>query len=570
MNLVKISEDLKGVPLQALQAYMNGMNPEVPPYLAQAEMMRRQKAMEKQKLAEGAQGQMPSVKEQLEQSAGLMALQQQRQQQGMQQMAQQAQGRPMPAGEGVPQPERQPEGGVAALDIPEETFEMAGGGIVGYQAGGQTYTPMYQQAYRQGEQKGSIYSKDFGLPRPVRMKNAMEEKRAQLEKRLARAQEAIAQPDVNPTTKSILENEIRVVQGELALLGSGAEQSDARLYRGPEMMGITDQPAMAPAPTPSSVPAKPTPSAGVAYDDVDRMAKLRPAPPTPGMESRTKGAEDTGIAAVAPQMTPEEEARQMIIERMRQTPKAYTPAMAGEAEGKLAEQSGLAGLAGQREAMRKQREAMLKDRWFETFLATMAGGAQGGIAGNAAGYLNAKRTQRDADLAYEREMYGLDAAPAEKRYGTQGTLYREGLSRADLEKERQMDAAKLIAPTSRDKLPSSTETERILARVEQLKADGRVAEAEAYLDLVRKIKGGEQRGISDDQIRKMALEAAGKNSITDPQEMAEFVQTYMGIWKGQSNASTGGSAPSATTTTGTTMPSSPKALADQLKKQLGR
>jgi len=337
------------------------------------------------------------------------------------------------------------------------------------------------------------------------------------------------------------------------------------------MMGITDQPPVETGPNlepsqmraPIAAKQKPAatglpaaagiPAAGVAYDDVDRMAKRYPAPPTPGMESRTKGAEDTGIAAVAPQMTPEDEARQMIIERMRKSPTPYTPQMAGAAEGKLAEQSGLAGLAAQREAMRRQYQEATKDRGFEQFLATMAGGARG-YGGTTAAYLDAQRAARDADLAFAQKMYGLDAAPAEKRYGTQSTLYREGLGREDTEKERQMDAAKLIAPTSRDKLPSSTETERILARVEQLRADGRVAEAEAYLDLVRKIKGGEQRGISEDQIRKMALEAAGKNGLTEPGEISEFVRTYMNIWRSESQAPVRGPTPSATTTTGTTMP----------------
>ena len=34
MNLVQIQERLKDMPAQALMAYANGMNPDVPPYLA--------------------------------------------------------------------------------------------------------------------------------------------------------------------------------------------------------------------------------------------------------------------------------------------------------------------------------------------------------------------------------------------------------------------------------------------------------------------------------------------------------------------------------------------------------
>ena len=90
MNLVQIQEDLKGVPIQALQAYMNGSNPDVPPFLAAGEMQRRQAMMQRQEMKQGAeQGSNPSVKEQLEQAAGLMALQQERSQQAQQQMMQQ-------------------------------------------------------------------------------------------------------------------------------------------------------------------------------------------------------------------------------------------------------------------------------------------------------------------------------------------------------------------------------------------------------------------------------------------------------------------------------------------------
>ena len=43
MNLVQIQERLKDMPLQAVMQYANGMNPEVPPYLALGELNRRKK-----------------------------------------------------------------------------------------------------------------------------------------------------------------------------------------------------------------------------------------------------------------------------------------------------------------------------------------------------------------------------------------------------------------------------------------------------------------------------------------------------------------------------------------------
>ena len=148
MNLVQINERLKDLPMQVLQQYANGMNPEVPPYLALGELQRREIAQKQMATAQGGQqGPQPSVKEQVEQKAGLMALQQMQQQQLAQQM-QQPRG-PMPAPAGVPQPEAQPEvmmarGGLAGIPVRRDMFEYAGGGIIAFQAGGQ---PKYETRY---------------------------------------------------------------------------------------------------------------------------------------------------------------------------------------------------------------------------------------------------------------------------------------------------------------------------------------------------------------------------------------------------------------------------------------
>ena len=134
--------------MQVLQQYANGMSPEVPPYLALGELQRRETAQKQMATAQGAaQGPQPSVKEQVEQKAGLMALQQMQQQQAAQQM-QQPRG-PMPAPAGVPQPEMQPQammarGGLAGIPVRRDMFEYAGGGIIAFQSGGQ---PKYETRY---------------------------------------------------------------------------------------------------------------------------------------------------------------------------------------------------------------------------------------------------------------------------------------------------------------------------------------------------------------------------------------------------------------------------------------
>jgi hypothetical protein len=92
-NLVKIQEELKNVPLQAVMSYVNGRNPMVPPYLALTELNRRKQI---QQSAQAQQQPQATVKDQIQQQAGIMALQNQRAQQGMENMQQNAGQVPQP------------------------------------------------------------------------------------------------------------------------------------------------------------------------------------------------------------------------------------------------------------------------------------------------------------------------------------------------------------------------------------------------------------------------------------------------------------------------------------------
>lgn len=144
MNLVQINERLKDMPVQALQQYANGSNPSIPPYLALAEIQRREKLKQQMANEQGAaNAQMPSVKEQIEQKAGLMGLQQAQLQQQQQQMMQP---RPGPVPAGAPQPAAQPEaeeaamasGGIARIPVRDDMYRFADGGIIAFQQGGQS------------------------------------------------------------------------------------------------------------------------------------------------------------------------------------------------------------------------------------------------------------------------------------------------------------------------------------------------------------------------------------------------------------------------------------------------
>jgi len=150
MNLVQINEHLKNVPLQALMGYANGQDPIVPAYMATGEMKRREVMQQKHDQSQQAsQGQTTTVKEQVEQQAGLMALQQQQQQQAQEQMMQQAQAQPMPTPPETPQPVPQGEeepifamGGIAQLPV---NYDFASGGIIAFSGEGRSDVPVVEE-----------------------------------------------------------------------------------------------------------------------------------------------------------------------------------------------------------------------------------------------------------------------------------------------------------------------------------------------------------------------------------------------------------------------------------------
>ena len=127
LNLVQLQERLKDLPMQAVMQYANGMNPQVPPFLALGELNRRKKmqenaAAEQAKEMAGA----PSVKEQIEQQAGLMALQGARQRQAAQQQAGIQAAMPMAAPNTMTSEPAQMAGGGAVNDVMGRDYRYGG------------------------------------------------------------------------------------------------------------------------------------------------------------------------------------------------------------------------------------------------------------------------------------------------------------------------------------------------------------------------------------------------------------------------------------------------------------
>ncbi len=122
MNLLEAEDLAKSLPIAGLKKYADGFDPNtIPPWLATGVMDAKAKRMEMASNIEGgAQGQQPTIKEQIDQKAGLLALQQAQQRNQQQQMMQP---RPsMATPDGTPQPRPQPQ-------APEETFFAARGGL---------------------------------------------------------------------------------------------------------------------------------------------------------------------------------------------------------------------------------------------------------------------------------------------------------------------------------------------------------------------------------------------------------------------------------------------------------
>jgi hypothetical protein len=118
-NLIQLQEELKGAPLQSVMQYANGGNPQVPPYMALAELSRRKQMQS----AVPVQAPQQTVADTVKQEVGTMAMMAQ-QQQAAQQQAQQPQ---------------TADSGVATLPSDVHTSRFAGGGIVGFAEGGDTW-----------------------------------------------------------------------------------------------------------------------------------------------------------------------------------------------------------------------------------------------------------------------------------------------------------------------------------------------------------------------------------------------------------------------------------------------
>ena len=459
MNLVQINERLKDLPMQVIQQYANGMNPEVPPYLALGELQRRELAQKQMATAQGgAQGPQPSVKEQVEQKAGLMAAQAMQQQQAMQQMAQPR--GPMPAPAGVPQPEAQPQpeammagGGLARAPV---RFDFQHGGIVAFEEGGKAskYETPYDRMNRKN--RGELTEEE-------------QKKRDLIEALIAQI----------PTDKNTVEGGERVSGNDLernlrntamALPGASAARAlSGSLGAGrgvaAGLAALPDRSEAAPQMPQAARPAAPAPDNRRMLNQAD--AALRSAPATPAapaapiadlkalaeQKQRQQGPRPAPAAA-APQAAPggqESELSRLAMEALRNPAKAMTPEEALAREGKLAAGYGLDKPFGEEErgllAAMKQRQAQYAaGRPMSELSAVLRGFGQGYGGAGAAGERASQETF-NADMAHQREMLNAINAlnktnleTGRERYKTSGNLFGESQKSTDAANRERMQS----------------------------------------------------------------------------------------------------------------------------------
>lgn len=182
MNLVQINERLKDMPIRAVQMYANGSNPQVPSYLALAELQRREKIAKQASMEQGAaDGPMPSIKEQIERKVGLLALQQGRMQQGQQKLGEQATRMPMAVPQNVESAEEQPQvedSGIANLPVDENMYEFASGGLIAFSDGGSARRNPAAEMFMDARRREAY-------ERELAERKAMEERRARAAEREA-------------------------------------------------------------------------------------------------------------------------------------------------------------------------------------------------------------------------------------------------------------------------------------------------------------------------------------------------------------------------------------------------
>lgn len=489
MNLVKAQAIANDLSPQMLKKYADGFDPRIiPPWLAAGTLQSKMDANERLKnMMGGAQGDQPSVKEQIEQRAGLMAANnmQQQQQQAQQQMAM-AQ-RPGPAPAGVPQPEDQPEaptmmarGGLASVPV---EFAFKPGGIVGYSKGGEV------DAAREEAKQALANLRSYGT---LKMRSdpegfkAAEAAAAQARARLQAAEAAYAQ--------------------EMGASGANRAATNVRdVGTVPELMQPEEPVAQPVAQRPVSPMTAPQPTEQTYVRGAPEPRQERPAPrpDAPRPSAQVAQTAQTGLPAAANRSPYFAQADADIAK----------PIAAPTTAGIIAEQRALSPQAMQEETMRQRYEERKAraDQERAAFEKTRPSGLDDlirvfgqagqykGLSGLAPAYTANQQQKRAEELALEKRMNELYTAADTQEYAGAKELF-----------ESRTGAMKEANRSYQDRLKSRTETLAQLANVDQRSID-------AALNRLTEV-----------QVQQMRM-AQSRADAARPGEGERFAAKYLGL-----------------------------------------
>lgn len=555
MNLVQIQERLKDTPIQAVMQYANGGNPMVPPYLALAELKRRESIAQNSQAQQAMQqGQAPSVKEQVEQAAGLAALQQQMQQQGMRSLMERA--RPAGIPENIPEPRRQPESeGVAGLPT-GEMYNFRDGGIVAFAGPDGSYVQSDADAAEKQRREDQERAKQLARSTGMSLEEAWAAVKdiATLPMRAARG--AIEQTQIRPLRALGLP--IEYAPPEAKRLGSvyGGEAAsltpymDALLRQRQQIQqaadtgyaakeaarakAIAERPTEPTAAQPAGIVSTPEQYETAefelkggpgAYDKAMRevmtipnpqeraaaMAALQRAKPQVA-EPSASTLPARGIAAIPGA----DEAMQMVLEAMRAKPSLQElAAQRKEAEGLF----GLTQPYGEErmkraQAMESARQQDLQDRGMERLMRVMGGIAGRGLAGASPAYLQAIGEERAADAAFRKQMDELLGGVEEARRREAMTGMTETQNQKARKEELALGAAEKVMDMDTRFKQQELQTKAAMGRLspEDEYVRREIAKGRSYPEIKQELvhAGSLKEELKDTDLQKWAVQEAIK------------------------------------------------------------
>jgi len=547
MNLVKAQELAKELSIPELQKYANGSNPEVmPPYIALGALQAKESTAKKLEAMKGAaQGEQPSVKEQIDQKAGLMALQGQQQQQAQQQMMQQAQSQPMPTPEGLPQPEAQPQeqpmgmsaGGITRLPV---NFNFADGGIIGYagpEGSAVDYFGVELDAAKAEKQRALEALRKFGLQQKLNKPDAYIEAETAFREADAREQQA----------KKAFEERMQTS------VASRPATSSADVGAAYKEFGI-EPPA---TPAPAAAPQRPSLSP---EDMAMRKASVGLPAAAPKPVDAPRPTMQAPQAAPIPQAapTPPVDQQAQLIREEEERRKAFgiDKEIGAGAESRMAEQ---------RRRFEESKPSGLDD------LIRVFGqaGQYKGLSGFGPAYTANEARKRAEQAAFEAKMdeqqTGMEEKRRAERVSRAGGI-GEGLGKLREIGQREAEAkARNLTSLEVARISAAAqnrpgEVERMMSVYSDLKAKDPAA-AEEYMKNIGRIRSGASaaksvmtRNEAIDNVNKLLVDpgarmdmtkeaaaALGKSNPTFSEVQEYFVQKNMGV------ISTGSTSPTATT-----------------------